>query len=159
MSRVKRTARRRCRECGKLPTFSSQRYEHRRLLSLGLSKNQAKEILPRCPDCVGKYLRNGSVVLPHLAMCRHDALRLVRIDPELWGHLLEEIQNQGALFACVRTSRAGADALLVATTAELPDVSSQVALEVAREVEKAIIARPEKAFPRFVASKEWGGEE
>lgn len=143
-----------CQHCRKAVSFKSQRYQFHRLLSLGLSRPQANGVLPRCDPCVNKFFASGQIVMPQIALAKAKRpVVLVQVVPDSWPILYTEITNQEASFVCVRSS----EKLLVATTALLQGIKPHSRAAIASTIEKAIIARPENAFPRFLASKDWGG--
>lgn len=149
-----------CLKCRRAVSFSRQRYEFARFISHGLDRDRVKSLLPRCEKCANALFDAGEVVIPPVAIAREKRpVVLAALQPEHWPAMLAGISGQRGDFVCVRREDPAGNTLLVCTTAVLPGLDPQPRLEVAKVIEKAVVARPAGAYPRFIASRAWGGNE
>jgi hypothetical protein len=145
-----------CQRCRKHLSFGKLKQEFARMLAWGLSREQARSVLPRCRECVTVFFQREEIVLPfvRIARARH---RVYAVDVPLdaWQTVHYVIKSAGARYAAARRG----DKLLVVTNMVIPDTEPWPPERAADQLEQAIINRPEGVYPRFVASKEWGGED
>lgn len=149
-----------CRDCRRILSHRGHASQQSRLFSFGVSRDDVSLILPRCDRCVTRYIQAGHIAIPQVAIARClIPVALVSISPDLWGATLADIQEQKADYVCVRTTDPdGKDAFYVATTANL-GFPPQPIFSVAATIEHAIVSRPKGTYPRYVATRAWGGTE
>lgn len=146
-----------CKDCRRHLSHRQQTGQFSRLLSLGLAKQEARSLMPRCEECLSRYFNSGKRMLPQVAISRLAAPPCIfQIPCSAWDQVLRAVLSSSGLYVAVRVTEPP-DHLIVVTTIPVDDMPTQPAPQVAAALERLIVARPPGSYPRFVASPEWGG--